>query len=122
MATEGWQWPELPQTLPTWPMANLLWPAAMVLKSALCLDSKAQGAAEAVSGKTIAATDPRSPKLDAEPTWHLPQAYHNPMPSRVGAIIKTSEGPRHLLVDELAKGLGAPKDWCKGQPAQQSLE
>jgi len=36
------------------------------------------------------------------------------MPSRVGGIIETSEGPRHLLHDELAKGLGAPKDWCKG--------
>jgi len=52
MATEGWQWPESPRTLPTRPMANLLRPAALVPKRALCSGSPPEGAAEAVSGLT----------------------------------------------------------------------
>ena len=122
MATEGWQWPESPRTLPTRPMANLLRPAALVPKRALCSGSPPEGAAEAVSGRTTAATSPASGDTMPDTGRCLPRADHDPMPGRVGAIIETSDGPRHLLDDELAKGLGAPKDWFSGRPARRSLE
>ena len=50
----------------------------------------------------------RPPKLA-----HITEARREPMPSIPGAWISTERGVRRLLPEELAKGLGVPKDKIK---------
>jgi hypothetical protein len=40
-----------------------------------------------------------------------PDSGSDPMPSHLGAAIRTRQGARRLLPDELAKGLGVPAEW-----------
>ncbi|CAJ1956285.1 unnamed protein product [Cylindrotheca closterium] len=40
---------------------------------------------------------------------HAPDSQRDPMPPRIGALIKTEKGIRRLMKDEFARGLGIPK-------------
>lgn len=54
------------------------------------------------------------PYRDSLPPDHVsaPNAVRDPMPARPGSWIETDRGFRRLHADELARGLGVPKDWC----------
>jgi len=41
---------------------------------------------------------------------HIPDSRQDPMPCRVGDLIRTPKGVRPLFSDEIAKGLGIPKN------------
>lgn len=43
------------------------------------------------------------------PSYAVPDAMTDPMPNRVGALIRTERGIRRLSVEEVARGLGVPK-------------
>ena len=51
--------------------------------------------------------------VKGHPTEWEPVSHLHPMPSYPGAVIVAHNGRRRLLNDELARGMGAPKEWVK---------
>jgi hypothetical protein len=49
--------------------------------------------------------------VKGSPTEWEPVSHLHPMPSYPGAVIQTQNGRRKLLNNELARGMGAPKEW-----------
>jgi hypothetical protein len=84
-ALYGWAWPVFPDWV-TRPMSNCLRPRG-VPWSAYHSSPNQQDAAR------------------------IPHADEDSMRARPGSFIQTDRGTRRLLHDELAKGLGAPKNW-----------
>jgi hypothetical protein len=83
-ALNRWAWPHFPEPV-TRPMSNCLRPTGVPWSAYHS-----------------------SPKHQDGP---IPHANENSMPARLGSFIRTDQGMRRLLHDELAKGLGAPKTW-----------
>jgi hypothetical protein len=81
-----WRWPALPKDQAVRPMENCLRPFNV----------------------------PRSSYRPCDAPDSLPKAAADPMPPKAGTMIATSKGPRRLLNDELAKGLGVPSKWLRG--------
>ena len=46
---------------------------------------------------------------------YVRDAQTEPMPKKIGDLIKTNKGTRHLLADEYTRGIGVPKDWMPDQ-------
>jgi hypothetical protein len=91
---EGWIWPELFANVVR-PMSNCLRPMGMPAKAFV-----------------------QGPPTEWEPVSHL-----HPVPSYPGAFIVTQNGRRRLLNDELARGMGAPKEWVEEwHPASATLK
>jgi len=83
-ALNGWAWPHFPAQVIR-PMSNCLRPTG-VPWSAYHVKPKHQDGP-------------------------IPHADEDSMPARPGSFIRTDQGTRRLLHDELAKGLGVPKTW-----------
>ena len=81
---EGWTWPELFANVVR-PMSNCLRPMGIPAKAF----------------------------VKGHPTKWEPVSHLHPMPSYPGAVIVAHNGRRRLLNDELARGMGAPKEWVK---------
>jgi hypothetical protein len=81
---EGWTWPELFANVVR-PMSNCLRPMGVPAKAF----------------------------VKGHPTEWEPVSHLHPMPSYPGAVIQTQSGRRQLLNDELARGMGAPKEWVQ---------
>lgn len=53
----------------------------------------------------------RRPPLPSPPAETSAFSDRHPMPSKPGAWIHDLDGPRTLFLEEIAKGLGVPKEW-----------
>lgn len=82
-----WQWRIPPDDAPNRPMSNLLTVPALLPK----------GRHHYFSESSV--------------TGNPANAFTDPVPAQRGALIRTDRGVQRLLNDELARGLGAPKEW-----------
>ena len=91
---DGWTWDWAPlseEGVPERPMGNLLIPPGLVRKQLYVPDQGQQ----------------------------VPRAQADPMPCGVGRHIRTEKGVRRLTAEEVARGLGMPKEEAEGAPLKQ---